>query len=322
MFRNLSTFGLPLSGRPSELIELALSFGFDGMDVDLLDLEKQAEIYGVEHARRLLVSARLKSGSFRLPVRLDAPEKEFEVELAALPKRLELAAAAECHRASATLAPALSDHSFKDFFELHRIRLHTIGDMLAPHGIQLGLAIRPEREPGDEVPSPFICTFEALLGLVTVAHERIGAVVDAWAMHVTGEPIEMVAKLPKGRIVEVRLSDAPRGPSGADLTGADRLMPCETGVIVAAEVLKAVAAAGFEGPVTPWAHRSTLAGRGREKIVRLAGERMEQAWKEADLEILPRWFAPVARDQFGRPIEELAEIVAAAEQVVAERGEG
>jgi sugar phosphate isomerase/epimerase len=320
MFRNLSTFGLPLSGRPSELIELALSFGFDGMDIDLLDLEKQAEIYGVEHARRLMVSARLKSGSFRLPVRLDAPEKEFEAELAALPKRLELAAAAECHRAIATVAPATEDHSFKDFFELHRIRLHTIGDLLAPHGIQLGLAIRPEREASGDLPTPFIATFEALLGLVMVSHERIGAVVDAWALHVTGEPIEMVAKVPAGRIVEVRLSDAPRGIAGAELTEAGRLMPCDTGAIPVAEVLKAAAATGFDGPVTPWAHRSTLTGRGREKIVRLAGERMEQAWKEADMEILPRWFAPVARDQFGRPIEELAEIVAATEQVVAERG--
>ena len=320
MFRNLSTFGLPLSGRPSELIELALSFGFDGMDIDLLDLEKQAEIYGVEHARRLMVSARLKSGSFRLPVRLDGPEKEFEAELAALPKRLELAAAAECHRAIATVAPTSEDHSFKDFFELHRIRLHTIGDLLAPHGIQLGLAIRPERPAEETTASPFIATFEALLGLVAVSHERIGAVVDAWAMHVTGEPVEMVAKVPKGRIVEVRLSDAPRGVTGAELTEAGRLMPGETGAIASAEVLKAAAATGFDGPVTPWAHRSTLTGRGREKIVRLAGERMEQAWKEADMEILPRWFAPVARDQFGRPIEELAEIVAATEQVVAERG--
>ena len=320
MFRNLSTFGLPLSGRPSELIELALSFGFDGMDIDLLDLEKQAEIYGVEHARRLMVSARLKSGSFRLPVRLDAPEKEFEAELAARPKRLELAAAAECHRAIATVAPTSEEHSFKDFFELHRIRLHTIGDLLAPHGIQLGLAIRPERPAEETAASPFIATFEALLGLVAVSHERIGAVVDAWALHATGEPVEMVAKVPKGRIVEVRLSDAPRGVTGAELTEAGRLMPGETGAIASAEVLKAAAATGFDGPVTPWAHRSTLTGRGREKIVRLAGERMEQVWKEADMEILPRWFAPVARDQFGRPIEELAEIVAATEQVVAERG--
>lgn len=324
MFRNLSTFGLPLSGRPSELIELALSFGFDGMDIDLLDLEKQAAIYGVEHARRLMVSARLKSGSFRLPVRLDAPEKEFEAELAELPKRLELAAAAECHRAVATLAPASEDHSFKDFFELHRLRLHTIGDLLAARDIRLGLAISPVQAAADAAAqaSPFIGTFEALLGLVTVAHERIGAVVDAWALHVTGEPIEMVARAPKGRIVEVRLSDAPRNARGPGLTEADRLMPGESGVIASAEVLKAAEAAGFDGPVTPWAHRSTLAGRGREKIVRLAGERMEQAWRDAGMEILPRWFAPVARDQFGRPLEELAEIVAVAEQVVAERGAG
>ena len=325
MFRNLSTFGLPLSGRPSELIELALSFGFDGMDIDLLDLEKQAAIYGVEHARRLMVSARLKSGSFRLPVRLDGAEKEFEADLAELPKRLQLAAAAECHRAVATLAPATADHSFKDFFELHRLRLHTIGDLLAAHDIRLGLAIRPEQDAATDQPtqaSPFIATFEALLGLVTVAHERIGAVVDAWALHVTGEPLDLIARVPRGRIVEVRLSDAPRGTRGAELTETDRLMPGDTGVVPAASILQAAAAAGFDGPVTPWAHRSTLAGRGREKIVRLAGERMEQAWRDAGMEILPRWFAPVARDQFGRPIEELAEIVAVAEQAAAETGAG
>ena len=87
-------------------------------------------------------------------------------------------------------------------------------------------------------------------------------------------------------------------------------MPGESGVIDLAAVLTAAEAAGFDGPVTPWADRSTLAGRGREKIVRLAGERLEQAWKDAGLPILPRWFAPVARDQFGRPIEDAAEIEA------------
>lgn len=305
MFRNLSTFGLPLSGRPSELIELALSFGFDGMDIDILDLQKQAEIYGLEHARRLMVSARLKGGSFQLPVRLDASDREYEADMAELPARLELAAKAECPRAVATIAPGSDEHSFKDFFELHRLRLHTIGDLLARHGLKLGLAIRPEPAARAELANPFIHTFEGLLGLVAVAHERIGAVADAWALHVTGEPAEMVAKVPAGRLVEVRLSDAPRGTAREELTAVDRMMPGDTGAISSAAVLKAAAAMGFDGPATPYAARSTLVGRGREKIVRLAGERMEQAWREAGLEILPRWFAPVARDQFGRPIEEL-----------------
>lgn len=312
MFRNLSTVGLPLSGRPSELIELALSFGFDAMEIDILDFQQQADAFGVPHARRLMVSARLKSGTFHLPLHLCADDATFSEEMAALPRRLELAAAAEATRAVATIAPASDEHSFKDFFELHRSRLHDVGDLLAKHGIMLGLTIRPEAEAREGKAHQFIHTFEGLLGLVTVAHERIGAIADSWALHVTGEPIELIAKVPKGRLVEVRLSDAPRDVPAAELTHAQRLMPGDTGVISMAAVLGQAKAVGFDGPVTPWADRSTLVGKGREKIVKLAGDRLEAAWKEAGLPIVPRWFTPVLRDQFGRPIGEEAAVVGGA----------
>ena len=36
------------------------------MDIDILDFCQQAEIYGVDHARRLMVSARLKATSVDL----------------------------------------------------------------------------------------------------------------------------------------------------------------------------------------------------------------------------------------------------------------
>lgn len=304
MFRNLSTVGLPLSGRPSELIELALSFGFDAMDIDIVDFRQQAETFGVPHARRLMVSARLKSGVFHLPLDLSGDDAAFDRDLAALPKFLELAEATEAHRAVTRIAPASDEHSFKDFFELHRRRLDTLGDLLAPRGITLGLAVTPETEAREGKANQFIHTYEGLLGLVAVAHERVGAVADAWALHVTGEPLELIGKTPRGKLVEVRLSDAPREATGAALTTAQRLMPGETGVIDNAGVLRQAKAAGFEGPVTPWADRATLAGRGREKIVRLAGDRLDAAWKDAGLPVVPRWFTPVARDQFGRPIGE------------------
>ena len=70
------------------------------------------------------------------------------------------------------------------------------------------------------------------------------------------------------------------------------------------DIYREAKSAGFDGPVTPWADRATLVGRGREKIVKLAGDRLEAAWKEAGLPIAPRWFTPVQRDQFGRPIDE------------------
>jgi sugar phosphate isomerase/epimerase len=311
MFRNLSTFGLPLSGRPSELIELALSFGFDAMDIDLVDFQQQAETFGVPHARRLMVSARLKCGVFRLPVTLDADDATFNAEMALLPKRLEFAQATEASRAVASIAAASDEHSFKDFFEQYRTRLDTIGAMLDPHGISLGLAITPEAEARAEKTHQFVHTFEGLLGLLAVSHPRVGAVVDSWALHITGEPLEMITKVPKGRIVEVRLSDAPRDVAAAELTHAQRLMPGDTGVINSAAVLTQAKNAGFDGPVTPWADRSTLAGRGRERIVKVAGDRLEAVWKESGLPIVPRWFTPVAKDAFGRPLNE--EIFAGAE---------
>jgi sugar phosphate isomerase/epimerase len=304
MFRNLSTVGLPLSGRPSELIELALSFGFDAMDIDIVDFRQQSEAFGVPHARRLMVSARLKAGVFHLPADLSGDDASFDRDLAALPKFLEFAAATEALRAVARIAPASDEHAFKDFFELHRRRLDALGDLLAPHGIMLGLAVTPEVEAREGKAHQFIHTYEGLLGLVAVAHGQVGAVADAWAMHVNGEPLELIGKTPRGKLVEVRLSDAPREATGGALTHAQRLMPGESGVVDNAAVLRHAQAAGFDGPVTPWADRATLTGRGREKIVRLAGDRLDAVWKEAGLPIVPRWFTPVARDQFGRPIGE------------------
>jgi sugar phosphate isomerase/epimerase len=303
MFRNLSTVGLPLSGRPSELIELALSFGFDGMDIDIVDFQRQADIFGVEHARRLMVSARLKSGVFQLPVTLAADEGEFKAEMAELPRRLELAKATELSRAVVPVAPASEEHSFKDFFELHRTRLHAIGDMAAKEGIQIGLVLVPETDARAGKALQFIHTYEGLLGLVAVSHPAVGVVVDGWAFAVTGEPLDMIAKVPAARIVEVRISDAPREVPGGELHHGQRLMPGETGVIDCAAILGHARDAGFDGPVTPWADRATLAGRGREKIVRLAGDRLDAAWRGAGLPIVPRWFTPVAREP-GRPGEE------------------
>jgi sugar phosphate isomerase/epimerase len=305
MFRNLSTIGLPLSGRPSELIELALSFGFDSMDIDIVDFQQQAEVYGVEHARRLMVSARLKSGMFHLPLDLGAADDAFDRDLALLPKRLELAHATEAPRAVATIAPATVEHAFKDYLELHRKRLDTVGEMLAKHGIMLGLAIQPDPDASEGKGSQFINTYEGLLGLVAVSHPSVGVIVDAWALHVTGEGLDVIGKVPRGRIVEVRLSDAPREVRGVDLHSNQRLLPGDSGVINSAAVLTHAREAGFEGPVTPWADRSAVTGRGREKVVKLAGDRIDAVWREAGLPIVPRWFMPVAKEggsTFGEPV--------------------
>jgi sugar phosphate isomerase/epimerase len=296
MFRNLSTVGLPLSGRPSELIEMALSFGFDSMGLDLIDFQQQAKVYGVEHARRLMVSARLKVGVFTLPVSLGGDDETFAKDLAALADRLDLAQQAEATRAVVTVEAASDEHSFKDNFERYRTRLQSVGELLEPRGIVLGLAINPDPAERDAKAHRFLHTLEGLLGLVAVSHPQVGVVVDPFAMYAAGESVSMIRDIPEGKIVEVRLSDAPVGVPAGELTKAQRLLPGETGTIDMVEVIKAAEAAKFDGCVTPWAARATISGRGRERIVRLAGDRLIRAWKDAGLPEEPRWFVPVAQD--------------------------
>jgi hypothetical protein len=49
MFKNLSPEALGVSGRQSEMIELALSFGFKGLDLDIIELADSAKSHA--HAR-------------------------------------------------------------------------------------------------------------------------------------------------------------------------------------------------------------------------------------------------------------------------------
>jgi hypothetical protein len=297
VFRNLSTIGLPLSGHPSELIELALSFGFDGMDIDILDFCQQAEIYGVEHARRLMVSARLQASSIHLPITLAGDDATFATEAEQLPKLFEMAQATECSRATATVVPGSDEHAFKDLFELHRSRLDQIGSMAAKHDVAVGLAIVPEAERRAAFSHEFIHNYEGLLGLISSSHDSIGVVLDNWALYVGGESASVISQLPADRIVELRISDAPTDIAANELVANQRLMPGETGAINSVELLNTAEKAGFEGPVTPWATREALKGIGRERIVRLAGDRLETFWKDAGLPIVPRWFAPAVTDE-------------------------
>jgi len=284
MFRNLSTEGLGVSGHQSEIIELALSFGFQGIDLDLADFQQQVKAQGVAHARRLLDSARLKFGTFPLPLTWDDSDETYQQGLQALAEPLKLAADLGAKRAITMLSPANDIRPYHENFEFHRRRLSEVGEALAPFGIQLGIGFVAPAALRKERAYQFIRTFDAavlLAGMVRAAN--VGVIVDAWQLHAAGSSLDDVQKLGGKPIVAVILSDAPAEVPPADLTDAQRLLPGETGAIDSAALLSRLAALGFDGPVTPRMHRSQIHGMRRDQLVKLAGERMKQAWTGAGL---------------------------------------
>lgn len=284
MFRNLSTDALGVSGRESEIIELALSFGFKGIDLDLADFEQQVRTLGRPRARRLLDSAKLKIGTFRLPLVWDDTDEVYQQGLKSLAEPLELAADIGATRAVTALAPANDARPYHENFEFHRRRLTELGEILAQHGIRLGIEMTALAASRKDRAYQFIYTVDALAMLVSMIRPaNVGIVLDPWQIRAGGGTLDDIQKIGGSRIVAVYLSDAPADSPAGELAEQDRLLPGETGTIDSAEVLRRLADWGFEGPVTPRAHRSRVAGMRRDQVVKLAGQRLDEAWKAAGI---------------------------------------
>lgn len=283
MFKNLSPQALGISGSDSGTIELALSNGFKGIDIDLDEFARQVASRGLAHAKRLIESARLKIGSFALPLSVGAEEREYKKGLESLTQQAELAQQIGCTRAVLTIDPS-SPRPYHEAFEQARRRLDELGDLLAKHGMRLGVGfLAPQNARGD-APYGFVQTADALLLLVRMlAARNVGLAVDTWHWHLGGGTVDSLQGLDKDKLVTVTLSDVAEGTTAEAGADEHRRLPGETGIVDASALLAHLGRVGYDGPITPAASAAQFAGTPRDKIVRQAGAALDQAWKAAGL---------------------------------------
>jgi sugar phosphate isomerase/epimerase len=288
MFKNLDFEALGVSGHQSELIELTLSYGFKGFDLDLGAFAQQVEKHGLDRARRLIDSAKLKLGSFPLPVDCDAPEETFHRELEKLPKQIKLAADVGCTRARATIAPANDSLPYHECFELYRRRFRQIGEVLADGDLRLGVGFIAPAHHRRGRAYQFISTFDALLLLVkSVGAANVGICFDSWHWHVSGGLTETLEALMAQDIVTVTLADAQTAAGDDNVDESTCVLPCEGpeagGLIDMRRILTRFAQIGYDGPVTPRAHPGCFEGLRRDEIIKQAGEALDKVWAAAKL---------------------------------------
>ncbi len=280
MFRNLCPEELGISGRDSEIIELVLSSGFKGLDIDLPALVEQVKSQGFAKATRLMTSARLKFGSFRLPVRFGGTETEYKTDLALLPEQLDTAAQLGCQRAVTVLAPGSETHPFHENFELYRRKLHEVGDLLAAKNVKLGVGFLAPAACRDASMLQFVQRVDQFMMLLSsVTAPNVGVALDTWHWHLGGGTIDQVKALGAAKIVTVTLADCEPGLTAETATLADRKLPSESGAIDNAGVVKLLAELKYDGPVTPAAGATQLEGQSRQQIIRDAAAACEAVWK-------------------------------------------
>ena len=282
MYKNLNPDAFGVSGRQSELIELALTYGFKGLDLDLTWFSRQVEMHGLQHARRFLRSAGIKIGGFELPVRWQGDDALYQQDLDQLPQLAETAAEIGATGCRTEVMPACDERPYHENFEFHRQRFTEIADTLAPHSIRLGLDFQATTSHRTGRRHSFIHSPDALLTLAkTVGVSNVGVVVDVWNWHVSGGHLDQLRQLSADQIVMVRIADAPADVELVAITDDQRLLPGTTGVVDIVSVLAVLLDLGYAGPVTPYPCPSKLPGGTRDSIVRQAANSIEKAWKAA-----------------------------------------
>jgi len=284
MFRNLSAAALGVSGHQSELIELALTFGFQGLDLDINEVATRAKLKGVDYARRLLQSAKLRAGAFALPLDLEGDDAAFAQGLQRLGEYAQVAAEVGCTRALAAVQPASDKRPYHENFEFHRQRLAEVCRTLQKGGVRLGLTFRTAEALRKGRAFQFIHDLDALLLLVNMVGEaNVGLLVDVWELFAGGGNVDTLRKLPAAQIVAVQVANLPAGVAAADLNENSRLLPGTEGAIDMPALLLALAEMGYEGPITPKPSRGLFQNQRRDTIVKEAGESLMRMWKAAGL---------------------------------------
>ncbi len=284
MFKNLDPSALGGEGHQSEILELALTYGFRGVDLNIVEFAGRVRLHGMTYARRLLVSAKIRIGTFALPPDWDADDEVFKRQAETLAEYARIAAELGCTRALCWISPAGDKRPYHENFEFHKRRFGEICRILEPAGIRLGVGFRAAEGLRKGRAFQFIHNLDALLLLLNmVGAPNLGVLVDVWDWWLAGSSVESIRSLPLQQIVAVRLADLPADIPSDQITEAHRLLPGATGKIDCVAVLTALAEMGYDGPVTIKADRSAYESTRRDRMARQAGEILDKLWKAAGL---------------------------------------
>lgn len=289
MFKILNLSLLGISSRINELVEMSLTFGFQGVDVELPMVLAHAQIHGPQYAFGLLGGARSRSGGFDLPVRFHADEAEFSADLGKLPEIAKLCREMHLTRAYSTIQPTSDNHPYPANFELHHKRLSQVAEVLSPEGIKLGLTFLAPESYRSGGAYPFIHQAEAISALIkTVGSPDVGIIVDVWQWVAGGGTVESLQQFKVDQVVAVRLSDGPREKPASTWTYADRYLPGGSGTIDSVEVLKWLDSIGYDGPVAAHCNPANLGEIRREAVIQKLSESLSEVWTAAGVKVPTR----------------------------------
>lgn len=296
MIKNFSARALGINGRQSELLELALTYAFDGFDIDMQDMFRRSQREEASDASKYLSSAQkayeqkskpLHWGGFELGIELDSDEDTFTSQVGALNPVADLAKEIGVGRAYVDLPAATDRLPYHEYFEVQRTRLAQIAAVLSPRGIQLGVGLQAGKELAEGKQFEFVRNVEGFKAIIEAAGDGVGFIIDTYDWVVGDGAMDQISEIPADKIVLVRMSSVPEDVDAAQAPSSGRGLPEPEGLLNHVKLISYLTTSGYTGPISPGASAARYKGQTRESIVKQAQEAIDGIYTAAGLEVSP-----------------------------------
>jgi len=277
MFKSLSAGAIGVGGTTEEIAALAGTHGFGGMSFNAGQAADLMDKGQLDSLKALYTSHGLRVGAMGLPVQFRQDADTFEQGLAGLARQAKAAQAMGCTRCATWILPASDDLTFDENFELHRRRLKACAEVLAAHGLALGLEFVGPKTSRAGKKHEFVYDMKGMLGLAdAIGTGNVGLLLDCWHWYTTRGTVGEIEALRPEQVVHVHVNDAPAGIDVDDQIDSQRAMPGETGVIDIAGFLGALAKIGYDGPIMAEPFSQTVRELPPDDAVRATSESLDK----------------------------------------------
>jgi len=244
----LSLGRIGFEGSFEESVELAVKYGFEGVDPDPGYFAKRSDDE-LRQALDGLKAKNLKLGAAGLPVEFREDEGAFSEGLKKLPAAARVLEKAGVTRVSTWIMPCSDELTYLQNFRAHACRLRACAQVLGDHGQRLGLEYVGPRTLWRSKRHPFIHTLSELKELlVAVGTDNLGVQLDSFHWFNSEGTQADLETLRSRDVITVDLNDAPNLPLDKQQDGS-RELPAATGVIPVKNFLSALLRIGYDGPI-------------------------------------------------------------------------
>lgn len=250
MYTSLMAGAIGIKGLPLEdSIELAAQAGFDAVWFDIKEANALAGQHGVDHVKDLFASKGIMPGGWGAPVRWQ-DDANRDADLEGLKPLAELGVALGNPFTTTGIMPGTNDREFDDQYAFIVERLRPFAEALKASGVGLGIEFISPKTIRNRFTYEFIYSMPQMLQLAGDAGTgNIGVLFDLWHHYAAHGTIEELDLLTKDNVFVVHVNDAPAGIEIDEQIDNQRLLPMESGVIPATDMMRKLAAIGYAGPV-------------------------------------------------------------------------